>query len=107
MLTQPPHLLIGFVDSLLFLLCSVIMLSTNVDVERQNVRCGQKDGLSAAKEARGRAAMSFNKKRQSGRWGVVQGCNCHSILNAIATLIEAQRLGLAMLLVAQELNCQT
>ena len=46
------------------------MLSTNVDVERQNVRCGQQDGLSAAKEARGRAAMSFNKKRQSGRWGI-------------------------------------
>ena len=38
------------------------MPSTNVDVERQNVRCGQQDGLSAAKEARGRAAMSFNKK---------------------------------------------
>ena len=83
------------------------MLSTNVDVERQNVRCGQQDGLSAAKEARGRTAMSFNKKRQSGRWGVGQGCNCRKILDAIASLIEAERSDLAMVLIEQELNSQT
>ena len=80
---------------------------TNVDVERQNVRCGQQNGLSAAKDARGRAAMSFNKKRQSGRWGVAQACDCRSFLDTIATLIEAQRPDLAMILIEQELNSQT
>lgn len=83
------------------------MLSTNVDVERQNVRCGQQDGLSAAKEARGRAAMSFNKKRQSGRWGVAHDGNCRPILDAIASLLEAQRPDLALVLIEQELNSQT
>ena len=42
-----------------------------------------------------------------GRWGVAQGCNCCSILDAIATLIEAQRPDLAMILIEQELNSQT
>ena len=40
-------------------------------------------------------------------WGVAQGCNCRSILDAIATLIEAQRPDLAMILVKQELNSHT
>ncbi len=46
---------------------------------------------------------------KKGEWtlGVAQGCNCRSILDAIATLIEAQRLDLAMLLIEQKLNCQT
>ena len=39
-----------------------------------------------------------------GRWGVAQGCNCRPILDAIASLIEAQRPDLAMILVKQELN---
>ena len=43
----------------------------------------------------------------SGHWGVAQGCNCRSILDAIATLIEAQRSDLAMALIEQELNSQT
>jgi len=38
------------------------------------------------------------------RWGVAQGCNCRSILDAIALLIEAQRPDLAMILVKQELK---
>jgi len=42
-----------------------------------------------------------------GRWGVAQGCNCCSILEAIALLIEAQRPDLAMTLIEQELNSQT
>ena len=46
-------------------------------------------------------------ERDGGRWGVVQGCNCRLILDAIASLIEAQRLELAMALIAQELNSQT
>ena len=42
-----------------------------------------------------------------GRWGVAQGCDCRSILDAIAMLIEAQRPDLAMVLTEQELNSQT
>jgi len=42
-----------------------------------------------------------------GRWGVAQGCNCRDILEAISSLIEAQRPDLAMILVKQELNSQT
>jgi len=42
-----------------------------------------------------------------GRWGVAQGCDCRSILDAIAMLIKAQRSDLAMVLIEQELNSQT
>ena len=42
-----------------------------------------------------------------GRWGVGQGCNCRSILDAIAMLIEAQRPDLAMVVIEEELNPQT
>jgi len=42
-----------------------------------------------------------------GHWGVGQACECRSILDAIAMLIEAQRPDLAMILVKQELNSQT
>ncbi len=80
------------------------MLSTNVDVERQNVRCGQQDGLSAAKEARGRAAMSFNKKRQSGRWGVVPASQHQEILVALASLICAKRYDIALVVITEELG---
>ena len=80
------------------------MLSTNVDVERQNVRCGQQDGLSAAKEARGRAAMSFNKKRQSGRWGVVPASEHQEILVALVSLIRAQRYEMALTILDNELG---
>ena len=41
-----------------------------------------------------------------GRWGVAQGCNCRSILDVIATLIEAQRPDLAMVLIEGEMNSQ-
>ena len=70
-------------------------------------RWGLRAGLSEAKEARGKATTSLNKKRQSGRWGVAQDCNCRPILDAIASLIRAQRPELAMLLIEQELNSQT
>ena len=39
--------------------------------------------------------------------GVAQGCNCHSILDTIATLIDAQRPDLAMVLIEEELKTQT
>ena len=39
--------------------------------------------------------------------GGVQPCNCSSILSAFASLIEKQRLDLAMALVEYELNSQT
>lgn len=42
-----------------------------------------------------------------GRWGVALGCNSRSILVAIATLIEAQRPDLAVVLIEKELNSQT
>ena len=44
-------------------------------------------------------AKSFDKKRQSGRWGVAQACNCRPVLDAIALLLDAQRLDLALSLV--------
>ena len=75
--------------------------------KRVGGRWGQRAGLSEAREVRGKAATSLNKKRQSGRWGVAQTFNCRSILDAIATLIEAQRPDLAMVLIEQELNSQT
>ena len=68
----------------------------------QSGRWGLRAGLSAAKEARGEAATSRNVRRQSGRWRVAQAYNCHSILDAIATLIEAQRFDLAIVLIKQD-----
>jgi len=46
-------------------------------------------------------------KRDGGRWGVAQGCDCRSILDAIAMLIEAQRPELAVVLIEHEMNSQT
>ncbi len=46
-------------------------------------------------------------KRDGGRWGVAQACNCRSILDAIASLLEAQRPDLALVLIEKELNAQT
>ena len=43
----------------------------------------------------------------SGHWGVAQGCNCRSILDAITALLEAQRPDLAMVVIEEELNPQT
>jgi len=39
--------------------------------------------------------------------GVAQGCNRHSILDAIASLLEARRPDLVLVLIEQELNSQT
>ena len=41
-----------------------------------------------------------------GRWGVVQPCKCRKILDAIASLIEAERSDLAMVLIEGEMNSQ-
>ena len=41
-----------------------------------------------------------------GRWGVGQVCNCRPILDAIASLIEAQRLDLVIALIEEELISQ-
>jgi len=51
--------------------------------------------------------LTAKPKRDGGRWGVAQACNCRFILYAIATLIKAQRPDLAMALIEQELNPQT
>lgn len=42
-----------------------------------------------------------------GRRGVIQACNCRSVLDAIASLIDARRPDLAMVLIEKELNSQT
>ena len=52
-------------------------------------------------EEGGKTATSI-KKGQSGRWEVAQPCNCRPILDAIASLIEAQRPDLALVLIEQE-----
>lgn len=70
-------------------------------------RWGQRCATNNVNKERGKANTTLDDKRQSGRWGVAQGCNCRSILDAIASLIEAQRPDLAMILVKQELNSQT
>ena len=49
----------------------------------------------------------FGLSEGSGRWGVAQGCNCRSILEAIASLLKAQRHDLAMVLIEQEINSLT
>jgi len=48
------------------------------------------------------ASATHLMKANGGRWGVGQGCDCRSILDAIATLIEAQRSDLAMIIIEQE-----
>ena len=45
-------------------------------------------------------------KGDGGRWGVAQECKCRPILNAIASLIEAQRLDLVIALIEEELISQ-
>jgi acyl-CoA reductase-like NAD-dependent aldehyde dehydrogenase len=81
-------------------------LATPASGDVQRGRSPQEARLSGGKEARGEAAMSLTKKRQSGRWGVAQPCNYRSILDAIASLLEAHRPDLAMVLIEQELNPQ-
>ena len=51
--------------------------------------------------------LTARPKRDGGRWGVAQGCDCRSILDAISTLLEAQRPDLALVLIELELNSQT
>ena len=65
---------------------------------------GQRSEASLAGEARGRAAMSFNKKRQSGRWGVVPASQHQEILVALASLIRAQRYEMALIILDNELG---
>jgi len=40
-------------------------------------------------------------KRDGGRWGVAQGCDCQHMLSAIASLIRAQRCEIALLLLEE------
>jgi hypothetical protein len=47
------------------------------------------------------------QKRDGGRWGVAPPCKCRTILDVIATLIEAQHPDLPMVLIRNELNSQT
>jgi len=49
----------------------------------------------------------FKLSEGGGRWGVAQGCDCRSVLDAIASLIEAERPDLALVLIEQELSSQT
>ena len=65
---------------------------------------GQRAGLSAAGEARGKAAMSVNEKRQSGRWGVFRAQEQQEILVALASLIRAQRYEMALTILDNELG---
>ena len=51
--------------------------------------------------------LSVSRLGGGGRWGVAQACNCRSILDAIATLIHAQRTDLAIIVIENELNSQT
>ena len=46
-------------------------------------------------------------KRDGGRWGVAHDSKYRPILDAIATLLKAQRPDLAWVLIEQELNSQT
>ena len=70
----------------------------------QSGRWAQWDGLSAAKEARGEAAMSRNVRRQSGRWGVAPASEHQQILVALASLIRAKRYDMALTILEYELG---
>ena len=67
-------------------------------------RWGLRAGLSEAKEARGKATTSLNKRRQSGRWGVVPASEHQEILVALASLIRAQRYEMALTILDNELG---
>ena len=49
----------------------------------------------------------FGLSEGSGRWGVAQGCDCRTVLEVIAMLIEVRRSDLALVLIEHELNSQT
>jgi len=59
------------------------------------------------REFRKKKPVHYEAKKDGGRWGVAQGCDCRSILDAIAMLIEAQRPELAVVLIEHEMNSQT
>jgi len=65
---------------------------------------GPTNSSEPGREARGKASTLPKTGMEHGRWGVAQGCDCRSILDAIGTLIEAQRPDLAMVLIEKELN---
>ena len=67
-------------------------------------RWGQRAGLSEAKEARGKATTSLNKKRQSGRWESSPASEHQEILVALASLIRAQRYEMALTILDNELG---
>ena len=57
-----------------------------------------------ASKGRGKAPKFFNKWQQSGRWGVAPASEHQEILVALASLIRAERYGLALDIIAQELQ---
>ena len=67
-------------------------------------RRGQRSAASLASEGRGKAATSLCKKRQSGRWGVVPASQHQEILVALASLIRAERCGMAFDIIIEELQ---
>ena len=72
--------------------------------KRDGGRWGQRSAASRASEGRGIAATSLNKKRQSGRWGVVPASQHREILVALASLIRAQRYEMALTILGNELE---
>jgi len=51
-------------------------------------------------------STNYSRTFEYRYWGVAQACSCRSILDVIATLIEAQRPDLAMVLIEGEMNSQ-
>ena len=49
---------------------------------------------------------NIRREIDGGRWGVVKPCKCRIILDAIASLIEAQRLDRVIALIEEELISQ-
>jgi hypothetical protein len=45
-------------------------------------------GVSRKPSSSTNKTQTARPKRDGGRWGVAQGCNCRSILDAIATIIQ-------------------
>ena len=76
----------------------------NFETRKGDGRWGQRAGLSAAREARGKAATSLSKKRQSGRWGDAPASEHQEILVALASLIRAQRYEMALTILGNELE---
>ena len=78
--------------------------STDCDAKKGWWTLGQRSVASLASKGRGKVATSLNKKRQSGRWGVVPASEQQEILVALASLIRAQRYDMALTILDNELS---